>query len=65
VEPLSSGEPVAGGEESGESVETTAQANAVAPRSSAALLRAVPTARPMGSWFRRDGGAGGHPETDA
>jgi hypothetical protein len=61
-------EPVAGvevGEESGQSVETTAQSNVVAPRSSAALLRAVPTARPMGSWFRRDGGAAGHSETDA
>lgn len=68
VGPLSSGEPVAGveaGEEPGQSVETTAQSNAVAPRSSGALLRAVPTARPMGSWFRRDGGAGGHSETDA
>ena len=53
------------GEEPGQSVETTAQSNAVAPRSSAALLRAVPTARPMGSWFRRDGGARGHSETDA
>jgi hypothetical protein len=68
VEPPSGVEPVAGvvvGAEPGQSVETTAQSNVVAPRSSAALLRAVPTARPMGSWFRRDGGAGGHSETDA
>ena len=68
VGPLSNVEPVAGveaGEEAGQSVETTAQSNAVAPRSSAALLQAVPTLRPMGSWFRRDGGAGGHSETDA
>ena len=68
VEPPSSVEPVTGievGEEPGQSVETTAQSNVVAPRSSAALLRAVPTARPMGSWFRRDGGAGGPSETDA
>jgi hypothetical protein len=68
VEPPSGVEPVAGvevGQEAGQSVESTAQSNVVAPRSSAALLRAVPTARPMGSWFRRDGGAGGHSETDA
>ena len=68
VEPPSGVEPVPGievGEEPGQSVETTAQSNVVAPRSSAALLRAVPTARPMGSWFRRDGGAGGNSETDA
>jgi hypothetical protein len=68
VEPLSGAEPVAGvevGEEPGQSVETTAQSNVVAPRSSAALLRAVPTARPMGSWFRRDGGERGNSETDA
>jgi hypothetical protein len=68
LEPPSGGEPVGGdevGEEPGQSVETTAQSNVVAPRSSAALLRAVPTSRPMGSWFRRAGGAGGHPETDA
>jgi hypothetical protein len=67
VGPVSSGEPVPGveaGTEPGQSVETTAQSNVVAPRSSAALLRAVPTARPMGSWFRRDGGAGGPSETD-
>lgn len=67
-EPPSGVEPGAGvevGEEPGQSVETTAQSNVVAPRSSAALLRAVPTARPMGSWFRRDGGAAGHSETDA
>jgi hypothetical protein len=68
VETPSAVEPDAGvevGEEPGQSVETTAQSNVVAPRSSAALLRAVPTARPMGSWFRRDGGAAGHSETDA
>jgi hypothetical protein len=68
VETPSGVEPVAGvevGEESGQSVETTAQSNVVAPRSSAALLRAVPTARPMGSWFRRDGGERGNSETDA
>jgi hypothetical protein len=35
--------------------ETTAQANAVMPRSSAALLQSVPSLRPMASWFRRDG----------
>jgi hypothetical protein len=67
-EPPSGVEPGAGvevGEEPGQSVETTAQSNVVAPRSSAALLRAVPTARPMGSWFRRDGGAAGQSETDA
>jgi hypothetical protein len=68
AESPTSGEPVAGveaGEQPGQPVETTAQSNVVAPRSSAALLRAVPTARPMGSWFRRDGGAGGSSETDA
>jgi hypothetical protein len=37
-----------------QSEETTAQANAVMPRSSAALLQAVPSLRPMASWFRRD-----------
>ena len=61
-------DPAAGVEvadEPGQSVETTAQSNVVAPRSSAALLRAVPTARPMGSWFRRDGGDRGNSETDA
>jgi hypothetical protein len=35
--------------------ETPAQANAVMPRSSAALLQAVPSRRPMASWFKRDG----------
>lgn len=34
--------------------ETPAQANAVMPRSSAALLQSVPSLRPMASWFRRD-----------
>ena len=34
--------------------ETPAQANAVMPRSSAALLQAVPSLRPMASWFKRD-----------
>lgn len=66
-EPLSGVEPVAGVEvsqESGQSVETTAQSNAVAPRSSAALLQAVPTLRPMGSWFRRAGDASDRSETD-
>jgi hypothetical protein len=75
VEPVASIEPAAGVEspdEPGEpaetkaqSVETTVVPNAVAPRSSAALLQAVPTLRPMGSWFRRAGDAGSHPDTDA
>jgi hypothetical protein len=34
--------------------QVTATGDSVAPRSSAALLSAVPTLRPMGSWFRRD-----------
>jgi len=42
------------GGESEQPVETT-QSNAVMPRSSAALLQAVPSLRPMASWFRRDG----------
>ena len=37
--------------------ETTTQGSAVTPRSSAALLQAVPAHRPLGSWFRRDGDA--------
>ena len=42
--------------------ETTTQAGAVTPRSSAALLQAVPSLRPMGSWFRRDGDVGDRSE---
>lgn len=71
VEPVASVEPEAGVEshdEPGEPAETKAQAvettvasNAVAPRSSGARLQAVPTLRPMGSWFRR-GDAGDRPD---
>ena len=37
--------------------ETTTPGSAVTARSSAALLQAVPSHRPLGSWFRRDGDA--------
>lgn len=49
---------------SGEPAEAPVEPTAVAPRSSAALLQAVPTLRPMGSWFRR-GSSEGRSDTDA
>jgi hypothetical protein len=60
-EPVAATEP---GAASGSPGQPTAAADSMAPRSSAALLSAVPTLRPMGSWFRRDGDAADRSETD-
>lgn len=55
------GEPA---ETKAQAVETTVSSNAVAPRSSGARLQAVPTLRPMGSWFRRGDAGGSRPDPD-
>lgn len=44
------------------SAEAAGQGSGVMPRSSAALLQAVPSRRPMASWFRRDGDQADQPD---